>query len=212
MASHMQSSDYNGREIFKIVLVGDSQVGKTAIMLQFVESVFATNSSPTIGVSWCTKVLTWKGRAIMLQVWDTAGQERFSSLAPLYCRKADAVLMVYDITKLESFHNINSWFVKARIPVLAHIVLVGNKLDVCEKRVVTTAMGQSKARELRPEGAQFFETSAKSNTNIDDLFQNVVSHLVSMGDTRHSLHEVEAVKLDDHSQIPMKSSCCSRVC
>lgn len=212
MASNLQSSDYeNDKEfMFKVVLVGDSTVGKTAIALQFTECIFNAHTSATIGVSWLKKNLTWEGRTVGLQIWDTAGQERFSSLVPLYCRKADAVLMLYDITNLESFHNVNGWFLKARIPMFAEIVLVGNKLDLCERRAVTTAMGQRKAEGLRPEGVQFFETSAKTNTNVGDIFKYVVSHLISMRDASLSLCEDEVVKLDDQSQIlGKKSTCCS---
>lgn len=212
MTSSFLSNEHepnNEHIMFKIVLVGDTNVGKTAIMLRFTDNVFNPNGISTIGVSWIIKNMIWRGKTVKLQIWDTAGQERFSSLAPLYCRKADAVLMCYDITNLQSFQNVDKWSVKAKIPTVAELVLVGNKIDLDQDRVITTAMGQEKAEALRPEGVRLFETSAKTNASIDEVFNYLVNHLMSMREaSRLSNEEVEIV-VDGRPQTPEGNlSCC----
>ena len=196
--------------MFKIVLVGDSQVGKTAFIHRFVESSFHTGAMATVGVSWSTKHMSWEGQAVKLQIWDTAGQERFSGLAPLYCRKADAVLLFYDITNLESFHNVKNWLEKANIPIFSELILVGHKIDLCRSRVVTTAMGQKKAEGLRPGGVHFFEASAKTDTKIDDIFYCIVSHLLSVeGNGRSPQDNVTLDYNQPLLQGQRKPACCS---
>ena len=176
MASNLYSSEHDVK--FKVALVGDSGVGKTAVMLRFTNGLFPSNVAMTVGIDWRVKIVKVDGMKVKLQIWDTAGQERFSSLAPLYCRKADAVLMVYDITRMDSFQNIDYWLERVGMPMKAEIVLIGNKVDIEEHRIVTTDMGQCKKQEL-PGCVHFFETSAKTNANIDQVFNQVVSRLLS---------------------------------
>lgn len=186
MSSKLHSGEHDVK--FRIALVGDSGVGKTAVLLRFTDNIFLSSMAMTIGIDWRVKIIQVDGRKVKLQIWDTAGQERFSSLAPSYCRKADAVLVFYDTTKLDTFQNVDYWLERMGMPMNAELALIGNKIDIEEDRIVTTSMGQGKTQEL-PGCVQFFETSAKTNANIDKVFQQVVSRLLSKKDSGRSRTE-----------------------
>lgn len=208
MASNLQSSEPD-RE-FKVVLVGDKGVGKTAFVLWSTEGTFDPNSKYTVNAYFRPKKVTWKDKTVKLQIWDTAGEEKYgSSLTPIYCRNADAVLICYDITNLKSFQNVDKWLNLNGMPEEALFILVGCKLDLEKSRVVSTAMGQEKAGVLCQGGVRFYETSAKTNINIGEVFKYLVDHLMPTSDD--SLSQI--FKLEDQPQIPItkkKSSCCSR--
>ena len=193
--------------LFRVALVGDSGTGKTAILLRYADNVFHVNTQFTIGVEWKFKTMQYNGDTIKLQIWDTAGQERFSSLAPLYCRKADAVLLFYDTTRVDTFQHVEYWSHMIDVPPKCEFVLVGNKIDMEESRQVTKEMGAYKAKELR-EGMKFFETSAKENINIDAMFDHLVPLLVEKKSKKNP--NVGTIKLH-HTKAevkPEKEGCC----
>eukprot|EP01091_Cochliopodium_minus_P015264 TRINITY_DN5381_c0_g1_i1.p1 TRINITY_DN5381_c0_g1~~TRINITY_DN5381_c0_g1_i1.p1 ORF type:complete len:214 (-),score=45.44 TRINITY_DN5381_c0_g1_i1:94-735(-) len=171
----------NGKKIHsidaKIVLLGDSAVGKTSFALRYVDDVFSSSSNPTIGASFLTKRLTIKDFKIKLQIWDTAGQERFRSLAPMYYRGAIAAILVYDITNSESFEQTKSWVeeLKSNLDDMIILVLVGNKKDLHEIRSITFKEGKEYAESIN---AMFFETSAKLNEGIDEVFLEISKKLL----------------------------------
>lgn len=161
---------------YKLVFVGDVEVGKTSVIGRYVYGVFNDTYNNTIGIDFLSKSLRLEGRAIRLQLWDTAGQERFRSLIPSYIRDSSAVMIVYDITNRASFTNTSTWIQHVRDQQGSNgtLVLVGNKVDLAERRQVTTREGEEMAKEA---GTLFFEVSAKLGTNIEELFQKLVAAL-----------------------------------
>ncbi|PVU84838.1 hypothetical protein BB559_007352 [Furculomyces boomerangus] len=130
----------------------------------------------TIGMDFLSKTMYLEDRVVRLQVWDTAGQERFRSLIPSYIRSSSVAVIIYDITDRASFTNTSKWIEDARAERGDQVilVLVGNKTDISDKRVVTTEEGERKAREV---GAIFMETSAKAGHNINELFKKIARTL-----------------------------------
>lgn len=159
----------------KLLLIGDSGVGKTAIMLQFSENTFSETFITTVGIDYKYKFVsltnkeTNKEEKIRLEIWDTAGQERFKAITRSYLRGAEGLLLVYDITDEITFENVKTWM--QQIQQFAEKdcdkVLVGNKCDLNSARKVEMQEGQSMADKF---GVQFFEASARSNLNIQEAF------------------------------------------
>eukprot|EP01118_Nematostelium_gracile_P000785 TRINITY_DN10791_c0_g1_i1.p1 TRINITY_DN10791_c0_g1~~TRINITY_DN10791_c0_g1_i1.p1 ORF type:complete len:223 (-),score=40.43 TRINITY_DN10791_c0_g1_i1:17-685(-) len=160
----------------KLVVLGDTGVGKTSIVLQYVENRFNVMSSPTIGASFLSKTLWVDGVRCRLQLWDTAGQERFRSLAPMYYRGAAAAILVYDVTNAESFRKVKEWVKELRTNVFEDIilVLVGNQIDKNFPKV-TKEEAIDYATSIN---ALFFETSAKKAIGIEELFLEIAKLLV----------------------------------
>ncbi|CAE1304720.1 RAB21 [Acanthosepion pharaonis] len=163
----------------KIVLLGSQAVGKTSVVIRYVGGMFSKHVSPTIGASFFTYKLTLDKYRIKLQVWDTAGQERFRSMAPMYYRKANAAMLVYDITCKDSYYDIKDWVKELKKNVETPIVmcLLGNKRDLEHKRRVSASEAQEYAKSI---GAFFFETSALFNTGIDEAFFQMAQELVKI--------------------------------
>lgn len=155
--------------LVKLLVLGDSSVGKSSLLLRFAENKFDPNFVLTIGVDFKTKVVESGGRRIKLQVWDTAGQERFRTITPAYFRSAMGVMLVYDITNAPTFHNIRRWMQNVEEFADPNIVrlLVANKLDLQAQRQVSRSKGEDLAREY---DIPFIETSAKGNINVEDAF------------------------------------------
>lgn len=160
----------------KIVLLGETGVGKTSIVVRYVEQRFSSVMSPTIGASFLTKTICIEGVRVKLQLWDTAGQERFRSLAPMYYRGAAAAVLIYDVGSEDSFLRVKEWVKELRTNVFDEIVLVivGNQIDK-NYREVSNSDAQEYAHSI---GALCVETSAKKNTGIDELFGQLAKQLV----------------------------------
>ncbi|CDJ47945.1 Ethylene-responsive small GTP-binding protein, related [Eimeria brunetti] len=175
--------------LVKLLVLGDSSVGKSSLLLRFAENKFDPNFVLTIGlgvfvfalpdlellrVDFKTKVVECGGRRIKLQVWDTAGQERFRTITPAYFRSAMGVMLVYDITNLQTFLNIRRWMQNVEEYADPSIVrvLVANKLDLQAQRQVSRSKGEDLAREY---SIPFIETSAKGNVNVEEAFMYVTS-------------------------------------
>jgi len=159
--------------LLKIIILGDSGVGKTSLMNQYVAKKFDQRYKATIGADFLTKDIDIEGTQVTLQIWDTAGQERFQSLGSAFYRGADACVLVFDITSSDSFSHINSW--KDEFEVQAgqkDVVLLGNKADLAEKRAVFQRGAQSWCQKQGRDDApiQYFETSAKDSTNVEQAF------------------------------------------
>lgn len=166
----------------KVVVLGSQGVGKTSVVIRYVGGMFSKAVSPTIGASFFTYKMTLDGYRVKLQVWDTAGQERFRSMAPMYYRKANAAMLVYDITSLESFYDIKDWVKELKKNVDTPIVmcLLGNKADLDTARKVPKDEAAEYAASIE---ALFFETSALKNTGIEDAFLQVSKQLIKMYET-----------------------------
>ena len=161
---------------YKLVLLGDQSVGKTSIIIRFTDDKFDSSYQATIGIDFLSKIMYLEDRTIRLQLWDTAGQERFRSLIPSYIRDSSVAVVVYDVTNRTSFIDCEAWVTNVRSERNAEvpIFLVGNKIDLTEKRQVSTEEGEKKAKEL---GAFFAETSAKTSVNIKQLFKQIAQAL-----------------------------------
>jgi Ras-related protein Rab-2A len=151
--------------LFKFIIIGDTGVGKSCMLLQFTDNRFQPVHDLTIGVEFGAKLLNIEGKQIKLQIWDTAGQESFQSITRSYYRDAAGALLVYDVTRRETFNHLTRWLEQARQNGNPNtsIMLIGNKSDLEERRVVSAQEG---AKFASDNGLLFMETSAKTATNI----------------------------------------------
>ncbi|KAI3948942.1 hypothetical protein MKW98_021548 [Papaver atlanticum] len=177
MAKVDQEYDY----LFKIVLIGDSGVGKSNILSRFTRNEFCLESKSTIGVEFATRTLQVDGKTIKAQIWDTAGQERYRAITSAYYRGAVGALLVYDTTKRQTFDNVQRWLRELRDHADSNIVilLAGNKSDLKHLRAVNEEDAQVIAEK---EGLSFLETSALEALNIEKAFQTILTeiyHIVS---------------------------------
>ncbi|XP_009769694.1 ras-related protein RABA2a [Nicotiana tabacum] len=162
--------------LFKIVLIGDSGVGKSNLLSRFTRNEFLLESKSTIGVEFATRTLQVEGRTVKAQIWDTAGQERYRAITSAYYRGALGALLVYDVTKPTTFENVSRWLKELRDHADSNIVimLIGNKTDLKHLRAVDTEDAQSFAEK---EGLSFIETSALEATNVEKAFQTILSEI-----------------------------------
>lgn len=167
--------DSKPREV-KCVVLGDTGVGKSSLVLKFVSGNFKPYSESTIGASFMSKLLTHKGVSIKFQIWDTAGQEKYHSLAPMYYRGAAAAVIVYDITRGNTFKTLKNWIdeLKAQGPKDIALAIAGNKSDMSSSREVDTKTAREYAEEI---GALYLETSAKDDTNVQEIFVRLSERL-----------------------------------
>ena len=155
--------------LFKLLLVGDSGVGKSCLLLQFADNTYTENYISTIGVDFKIRTMELDGKAIKLQIWDTAGQERFRTITTSYYRGAHGIVLVYDVTDQESFNDVKQWLqeIDRYGSENVNMLLVGNKCDLVTKRVVDYNTAKEYADRL---GIPFIETSAKNATNVEHAF------------------------------------------
>merc|ERR1719198_1963557 len=161
---------------FKLVLLGDSAVGKSSLVLRFVRGQFFEYQESTIGAAFLTQTVALNDTTVKFEIWDTAGQERYHSLAPMYYRGAAAAIVVYDITSEESFERAKSWVKELQRQGNPNIViaLAGNKTDLSIKRKVQSEDAQAYVDEA---GIMFMETSAKTASNVNELFVAIARKL-----------------------------------
>lgn len=204
--------------LFKVVLIGDSGVGKSNLLSRFTRNEFSLESKSTIGVEFATRSIQVDGKTIKAQIWDTAGQERYRAITSAYYRGAVGALLVYDITKQTTFENVERWLKELRDHADANIVimLVGNKSDLRHLRSVQTEDAKAFCER---EGLSFIETSALEATNVEQAFQRILTeiyHIVS----KKALASEEgpsaapssgtAIKVTEAApEAKKKSSCCS---
>jgi len=155
--------------LFKYIIIGDTGVGKSCLLLQFTDKRFQPVHDLTIGVEFGARMISIDNRQIKLQIWDTAGQESFRSITRSYYRGAAGALLVYDITRRETFSHLTRWLEEARKNSSSNMVimLIGNKSDLDGRRAVSTREGEDFARE---NGLIFMETSAKTAANVEQAF------------------------------------------
>ena len=161
----------------KVCMLGDSSVGKSSLCFRFVEDRFHSNISTTFGASYSSRIFSLDGiEKVKYHLWDTAGQERFRSLTPLYYRNCDVAILVYDITSKISFHSLKDWVDQLHQfgPPCIIVVIVGNKVDKKQDRVVKTKNSKEYAESV---DAIYVEVSAKTGENIETLFEKVTKEL-----------------------------------
>ncbi|KYQ91442.1 Rab GTPase [Tieghemostelium lacteum] len=155
--------------LFKYIIIGDTGVGKSCLLLQFTDKRFQPVHDLTIGVEFGARMVTIDNKPIKLQIWDTAGQESFRSITRSYYRGSAGALLVYDITRRDTFNHLTCWLKDARSYAHSNmtIILIGNKSDLEQKRAVTYEEGEQFAKE---NGLIFLETSAKTAFNVEEAF------------------------------------------
>jgi len=170
--TNMSDYDY----LFKLLLIGDSGVGKSCLLLRFADNVYTDSYISTIGVDFKIKTLTIDGKTVKLQIWDTAGQERFRTITSSYYRGAHGIIVVYDVTDKVSFSNVKQWLGEIDRYACQSVnrLLVGNKADLKEKKVVDTSEAKEFADTLR---ISFLETSAKSSENVEEAFLTMTKQI-----------------------------------
>ena len=166
-------SQYDYSYSVKFIIVGDSHVGKSNILLRFSKNTFDPGHQATLGIEFANKHLIYNNTDYLIQIWDTAGQENFRSVTRAYYKASAVAMVVYDITKEESFEHIQTWLkdCKDLAPKTVLLVLIGNKTDLEEQRVISKERGENLARE---NGMMFFETSALNGNGIEEAFQKSI--------------------------------------
>ncbi|CAN6293750.1 unnamed protein product, partial [Urochloa humidicola] len=205
--------------VFKVVLIGDSAVGKSQILARFARNEFSLDSKATIGVEFQTRTLVIEHKSVKAQIWDTAGQERYRAVTSAYYRGALGALLVYDITKRQSFDHIPRWLEELRGHADKNIVimLVGNKSDLEEERAVSTKDAKEFAEK---ENLFFLETSALQATNVENAFQTVLTEIFKIHSKKNMAVDPKAngaapslagkkVLVPGPAQEIPKSKCCS---
>jgi len=196
--------------LLKIIILGDSGVGKTSLMYQYVNKKFSNQYKATIGADFLTKEVMVDDKLVTLQIWDTAGQERFQSLGVAFYRGADACVLVFDVNVAKTFENLNSWrdefLIQAgpRDPENFPFIVLGNKIDLENSRVV----GQKKAQAwCQSKGnIPYFETSAKEAINVEQAFQTVAKNAMTDEDEDY-LAGIPPIKLIEPAKKPDGCTC-----
>ena len=155
--------------LFKILLIGDSGVGKSCLLLRFADDEYTDSYLSTIGVDFKIRTIEIEGKSVKLQIWDTAGQERLRTITSSYYRGAHGIIVVYDITDISSYKNVRQWLQEIDRYACENVnrLLVGNKSDLEKKRAVSHSEAKFFADEL---GIPFIETSAKKSENVEHTF------------------------------------------
>jgi len=188
--------------LLKIIILGESGVGKTALLHQYVMNDFLEEHKATIGADFLTKDITINDKSITLQIWDTAGQERFQSLGNAFYRGADACVLVFDITNQQTFDKIDEWrsnFLEqsgTEHPQKFPFLLLGNKMDLASERAVDT---QTAAGYAQNNNMEFFETSAVSGHNIENAVRKI-SDIASEADTA-PIFNTQILRPEDHVDL-----------
>ena len=184
--------------VYKVLLLGDSTVGKTCFLLRYCDKTFQEAHLSTIGLDYRLKTIVLKsGKNIKLQIWDTAGQDKYRSITRNYYKGAHGIILIYDVTNLQTFENVKNWITSIREETTTNVViyLAGNKIDKDEKeKEVKTENGQKIADEYK---IKFYETSAKDGINVNTVFEDLVQDIddtfskleaTNKGETKNKLY------------------------
>ncbi|ONK68282.1 uncharacterized protein A4U43_C05F9630 [Asparagus officinalis] len=216
MGSYKAEDDYD--YLFKVVLIGDSGVGKSNLLSRFTRNEFSLESKSTIGVEFATRSLNVDGKVIKAQIWDTAGQERYRAITSAYYRGAVGALLVYDVTRHATFENVERWLKELRNHTDPNIVvmLIGNKSDLRHLIAVSTEDGKSFAES---ESLYFMETSALESTNVENAFAEILTQIyrvvnkkaIEANDDAASAvpSKGEKINIKDDVSAVKKGGCCS---
>ncbi|KAI3870794.1 hypothetical protein C5167_013419 [Papaver somniferum] len=194
--------------LFKLLLIGDSSVGKSCLLLRFADDSYVDSYISTIGVDFKIRTVELDGKTVKLQIWDTAGQERFRTITSSYYRGAHGIIIVYDVTDMESFNNVKQWLNEIDRYANDSVckLLVGNKSDLVDKKVVDTETAKAFADSL---GIPFLETSAKEGSNVEQAFLTMAAEIKKkMGNQPTSDNKGSTVQMKGQP-IQEKSNCCS---
>ena len=194
----MYSSTTKGQEnyefIFKVLLLGNSNVGKSSLFLRFVDDIWNDTFVPTIGVDFKIKTFDIDGKKIKMQIWDTAGQERFKNIIASYYRGAHGILLIYDVTDKDSFRNLSNWLIEIEKNANKNVlkIVIGNKTDLENKRVISYNQGKEFADTY---GLKFLETSAKKNLNVNEAFETLGRELMAASEDKKIIKQKQNKKI-----------------
>jgi small GTP-binding protein len=198
---------------FKVVLVGDPCVGKTAILNRFIHNTFKKEYNCTIGVEFWVKSVNCNDTVVDLQIWDTCGQERYRTITKQYYREVNGCILAFDLTKKETFENIKNWLkdIQEHGTKIKNIVLVGNKLDLAEERIVS----QKEVEDIiDSQNLVYFEVSAKSGENVFTCFDRIAELMLEnkQNEIRKGLQKGDyaknnSISLDNHPEKKKKKCC-----
>lgn len=197
-----------------MIILGDSSVGKTCLMNQYVKKTFDDRYKATIGADFMTKEVDVDGTLVTLQIWDTAGQERFQSLGSAFYRGADACILVFDLTSMESFNHLTQWHDEFIIQAGQNkeFVLIGNKSDLEDKRVVTAKAANSWVTKYSQDDGNpipYLEASAKENLNVEQAFLHVAKNALKKSAVEEDVYiPGQLVDLHDDRAAPKKKGGC----
>ena len=189
--------------LVKILLIGESGVGKTCILQKFCKGDFLVNHLTTIAIDFKMKMIDVDGNKLKMQIWDTAGQERFDTLTSSFFKSAQGIMICYSITDEQSFQSVNKWTkqIQNLAPKDVKVVMLGNKLDLDHDRTVSTESGEELARS---QGIEFFEVSAFNGKNIDTAFHKLAKMIL---ETMHESSSNENTNLNFQSDNSSKGCC-----
>lgn len=200
----MALADSRGYDfLFKVVLIGDSGVGKTCLLARYRRDEFTYDTKHTIGVEFGTKELQIKGRTVKAQIWDTAGQERYRAITKAYYRGAVGALLVYDITDRETFNNLKRWLseVQGHADRDIQLMLVGNKSDMESARAVSIDEGKAFAEQ---HGLYFVESSALKGEAVNHAFEYVIEKIFDHHVTRVKTLEAESKVMEENGDFKLQ--------
>ena len=197
--------------IFKVLLLGNSNVGKSSLFLRFVDDIWNDTFVPTIGVDFKIKTFDIDEKRIKMQIWDTAGQERFKNIIASYYRGAHGILLIYDVTDKDSFKNLSNWLIEIEKNSSKNVlkVLIGNKTDLEEKRVIS----YNQAKEFADSyGLKYIETSAKKNLNVNEAFATLGRELMLASEDKRKNKKkqnkkISVAKMEDLN-VQKRRGCC----
>ena len=205
------NSEQEAQIVLKLLLLGDSSVGKTSILNNYISNKFDESSISTVGVDYMDKIIDYNKFKIKLQIWDTSGEEKFRTITKNFYRNADGLLVVFDLTKKESYDHIKSWINEAKENNdKLKTILIGNKLDLKDERIVAIDVAKQFAEK---NNLKYIETSAKDGTNINESFQAIIDLLFDGKSSEEILHEFTKQDsslsvVDDSMEVKKKKSCC----
>ncbi|XP_061891459.1 ras-related protein Rab-8B-like [Entelurus aequoreus] len=198
--------------LFKLLLIGDSGVGKTCLLFRFSEDSFNTTFISTIGIDFKIRTIELDGKRVKLQIWDTAGQERFRTITTAYYRGAMGIMLVYDISNEKSFENIKNWIRNIEEHASSDVekMVLGNKCDMADRRQVSKDRGEKLAIDY---GVKFLETSAKTSLNVEEAFysmgRDILHNLSSKTTDNNNGASGKAIKMTEKKSKRMKLLKCS---
>ena len=210
----VDSSDVIEDYKLKIVIVGDSGVGKSNLLKRFTSNEFNENSKATVGVEFLSKSYKINDKIFKIEMWDTAGQERYKSITSAYYKGAKGALIVYDTTIAQSFENINKWLgeIKEKAGKDIKLIIIGNKIDLKDKKVVSTEQALTRAKEL---DIPLMETSAKDATNVKEAFYDLLKEMYCELSKTLEIVEKQNLEKDGNNGVQLdvaeqkkKNGCC----
>ena len=206
MDKEQDEEDYR---LYKILLLGDCAVGKSCLLLRYCENSFQESHLATIGLDFRLKTITLENnRKIRIQIWDTAGEDRFRSITRNYYKGAHGIVLIYDVTDQQSFQHIKDWVDKIKEESKEGVIiyLVGNKIDLIDKRIITNEDGKKLSEEIK---IKYYETSAKDSIGVNEVFENLVKDMDNFYSEQHQ-EEMETIHIDKKDKKKRKLRCCKQ--